>query len=768
VNDVELAPAAIARVASTPLEALSELAEPELVDLARAACDGRCSWSRFEAAYGEATDAGQERLWARTAGDEFFRLALAFANPSLVDKIASMPPRERRTKKRRHLETTLCRYLARSAGRCSPFGLWAGVTMVGWGKENRIDRTDPVIKVTPNLRPLFTLVRMLALKPGYLSRGPWLLNPTLRREADGSCLFWAPSPAGAVARRVRGSDAVVERLASFGPSSLDDLADALEPSCAGRRSARATLEMCVSGGVLVGGLQPPLRFRSPWEALESIEAEVLAEDRGAWRELRISLQSCCHELERRGMALDARDVVKATAAATTTIAALATALGLPCPDLPRALLRCDLRTGLEIQLDESMRSRIEQTLREYLRFQGSYGFGEAVRRALLAGYVPAGARNLDLSAVAQPETTSPPTPTWQGLGEAISADGDFFARIERWQKLLAETGDRVVADGQGNLVAPPFGWIRIGLTAPPGSSPGLVVHGVLDDLWGLYARHADLLGDGAREDAIGAWIAKRIAEVSAGCGIELAEIVAPCDQNPNVLARPSLGRPLVSPWSCRSDAIDLQGAYLAIDSERGTSLLVASGEAAPVVVLNATSANVQAGDPIVQLLLTTSLSATPGAALHAASVQFDHELGNTRPSPEVVLSGGASVRSRRNVLGGEAVQTLVQGNVARRFAAWSQLAGRYEWPRFVRASREDGLAMTIHRDSPLVVAALLEGAGSRVLMVEHWPGGAWLADCGGPRVAELAIPFLRRDHVWSRRQASQCAGSSTGTTWENG
>jgi hypothetical protein len=756
MRQFEIAPAAIARVASVPLSSLSDLAEPALADQAEAAYDSRLSWSAFESSYEAALDATREHLWLLTANDKRFLVALAFANPHLAARVASLPRRSPRSKSRRQMDTTLYRYLARAAYRCQPFGLWSGVSLVSWGRETRVVNLRPVIKVEPDLHPFFKFARMLGNIPRYRPHGIWQINPSIGRQPDGSWVFWVRSDMGAIRRRVHpgsGIDAILGRLSDCDQSSFDAMLVAIEPCCASRESAYVTLTACANSGILVGGMQPPWRFQTAWEALDAIEAELLVEDRSVWRKARLRLASICLELEECADNLAFNSVCTGMEMATEVIRELGEDLDLPCPKLPKTPLRCDMRSPVEIQLGEDVRSRIESALDEYLRSQGNYGFGAELRRAVLDHYFPAGELECPLNAVREFSTGRAFDPTWEGLGQVLGAGSGFYARIAGWKDLLGGMAERVVAMGHDGIVSPPFGWLQLGITAPPGHSNQLVVHGVHDDLWGPYARHSSFWSNGSEMDELQAWIFHRLSEIERDCGVDLAELVAPYDFSPNVLARPPLGRALLSPWSCLPAALSLQGAHIT-RSDEDTALLRLPGAARPIAILNAASADVQSYDPIVQLLLTTSLAVYPCLGFQASSMVFAHELEAAHPSPEVVLPSGAIVRARRKVFSSGIVQEWLRATPARRFAEWSRLARRNQWPPLLIIRRQDGMALPVHRDSPLALSAMLTGAGSGFLTIESWSGEAWVDTGGQCFVAELSVPFLRHTHVWSHLGAS--------------
>src|SRR5262245_26176844 len=97
------APAAIVRAAAWPLGTLNAL------------CDGELERARA-------------RLLGLTRDDPRFMRALAISHPALAERVAGHAFAAR-TKRTRHLETTLYRYLARAAWSTVPCDLWAGVTV---------------------------------------------------------------------------------------------------------------------------------------------------------------------------------------------------------------------------------------------------------------------------------------------------------------------------------------------------------------------------------------------------------------------------------------------------------------------------------------------------------------------------------------------------------------------------------------------------------------------------------------------------------------
>lgn len=749
---VEIGPALILRVASVPVGVLSSFSETSLAEMASHAAGEQVSSPDYEKRYEAAIETGRRELWDRTAGDPRFALALSFAHPRLGLRLVKQGRDGRRSPKRRRLETTLYRYLARAAGRCQPFGLWAGVSLVSWGETTRVKPCAPALKVEPDLGPLYEVVASLARSPSYRSSGRWRVNPSLGRARNGEWTLWSRAARGAAPNIVpplTGFDALVARLADCRASNLDSLAEAIRPLCGSAEAAGSLLDDCVTGGILIGGLQPPWRFQTAWEALEIVEADLLMADRLPWRKARTEIEAACRDLEGKGTALSASEILMGNERVAAVVRRLAAEVGVPVPEKREAVLRADLRAPYSIELGGEIRALVDRTLDEYLRFQGAYGMGEFLREAVLDHYVPQGASARSLGALPPPLVGSPEAPTWQALGAAIGATSGWMDRVARWERLLADSRELVVARGEDEPLGPPFGWLRLGFTSPPGRDGKVAVHGVFDDLWGPYARHAPFWSDAGLTDGLQGWLVSRLSTLASASGIELAELVAPCATAPNVLARPALGLRAVSPWSDTPGAADLSGGRVVLDVVGGAPFLRLPGTDSPIAVLNSSAADVQSGDPLVQALLTTSLGATPATSLHAGSLLFAHELTGDHFSPTVVLPGGAIVRTGRWVLSGESAQELVCGGPAARFAAWSGLARRHGWPELLVLRRPDGLALPLHRDSPLAVEALLEGAPGSPLVVEDWPAEAWIEGPEGTHVAELAVPFLRGHHIWS-------------------
>ena len=196
-TDIELAPAAVVRVAGFPLAAVAALADPDLAALPRTGA--AAAIAAHDAAYTASIARQRAALWAATAADPAFMRALTLCNPALAAAVPARRP-EGRNKRVRHLETSLYRYLARAVARTEPNGLWSGVALARFAGEDAVSDAPAEFHVAPDLAPFQALFRGLAERPEYRAAALWKLNPTLTRGADG-WLFSAPAGGALVPRR---------------------------------------------------------------------------------------------------------------------------------------------------------------------------------------------------------------------------------------------------------------------------------------------------------------------------------------------------------------------------------------------------------------------------------------------------------------------------------------------------------------------------------------------------------------------------------------
>jgi hypothetical protein len=270
---------------------------------------------------------------------------------------------------------------------------------------------------------------------------------------------------------------------------------------------------------------------------------------------------------------------------------------------------------------------------------------------------------------------------------------------------------------------------------------GITVRSVPDLPTLASARFGHVLDDCHLND----WLRAEIAATVAKTGIALAELYAPYEGNPNVMAGPSLLGHALDPWSANPDSLSLVGAKMCVHRPSGRLVLELAGSTQPWAVLTLRTADLRSGDPLSQLLLGTGFHEFPNRRQRALDIPTASEMASPRFAPRVMLPRGAVLRPRRTVLADLTPFTRARG--IERFRAWQHCARELGWPAHLRVSAGTGEAMRIHRDSPLGVEALFKGirTGSPFIVVEEGDPGEGLQVAGhGTYVAELALPFVRQ------------------------
>lgn len=746
--DLELAPAAVVRVAGLPLAHVSELADPNLAALARSADPS------YESAYTASIDQQRAALWTATAADPNFMRALTLCNPELAGWVPSQLPTTR-NKKARHLETSLYRYLARAVARTEPNGLWSGVTLAQFKSDEpalSVHEAPAQYHVAPDLAPFQTFFRALADRPVYRAHATFKINPTLTRGPEG-WLFSAPSATALVPRRLRSNptlDAAIAALTALGrftpKAAAAAIADATQLAPA---TALPLIDQLIAGSVIVGGLAFPRRFADPWQALTLAHDRLLPTEQSAWSTAIAQLRTIADDLASTLATHDLAAISTTQATAREALQTLATNLDITLPELPRAPLRCDLRSPFAIHLGPARRAELTAVANEFAAFQAGDGMGGALSPALVKRWLTTAETPL--------ATFSPPpglaageTPLcWEEVAAALEPTGPLAARVASWSHRLA--ADTEIWTGQTSAGEPgsPLGCLlfTFGGEAVAGRP---VLRGIVRDATPAFSRCAWLLEPG-HVRTLSTWLTDQFANVGTSTAIDQVELLVG-GANPNVLARPNLLAHAIDLWGTEPGTLDALGAVLVIDKTTKAPLLRLPGRTRPLAVHSLTAAVVDPGDHAQHLLLLSSLR-TPPQIPRGDRVAFHRELTGGRHSPRVRLRSGAVVRTRRTVLTGSDLQSLLTTRSSARFTRWQQLAADREWPALLLVRRDDEPTLLVPRDSPLAIEALFEGAAKcRHLHVEEFTDAAWISDNHGQRyVAELALPFVRRTHLWSGR-----------------
>lgn len=698
IDGFDLAPAAIVRIAGWPLDTITRFRPERLGDPAGPSAD---------AEYQAELEKQRATLRALTVGDPGFMRALAVAHPTLAARVLGCDW-SRRTKRVRHLETTLYRYLARAAGNPTPGDYWAAASLATWGAATSlaVDADLPVF--SPDLRPFQAILLELGTRRAYRRRGTFRPNATLTRVGDGSWSYWWRLPPGTLIERRVGAKA-----ASF----MTELADRsarryaeLVSLCARHfgcthLAAEHEIDACIDAGVLVGGLDLPSRFDSPWDALAGVEKSLAPAERAPWRHCAKALGEIAEQLGLRFGGLGAAEILTMFERARAEILALAERCQVAPPPIPRLVFHCD-RTATEA-------GRLGPELREQV---ASLGPELEAELALFGRLLARRAKALG----------------WLRKAEAPLGLGECLSQMQQGEREGEGSGAGGAADDEVDR-APPFGSLVLGCVTS--DRPELRFMGTCDSMTSPCSRIHALVerATPGTTRVLREWIREALAAVAESAGVRPVELIAPFESNPNVRAGPAWCDDTVALWGASVGSVQLPGLGLFIDRRRGgLPLARARGEARPIALMEFSAANRSQDDPLTRLLLQTS----PG--LHEDEAPLPHPAEGRHPL----------ARPRRTAISGDVWSRLIESRGLARHRLWRELAREHEWGEllWVRAGRRSGLL--IHRDSPLGLDAVLEGARAKgpPLIVEMPYDLTSLS--GRVHLAEVVIPFARARHVW--------------------
>jgi hypothetical protein len=636
----------------------------------------------------------RKSLWALTAGDPRFMTALLLSSPSLYARVQrSRGPLAPPDRSARQMEAALYRCLARASTRATPAGLWAGVTMAGFGRAPHVTKAGGAVACAPDLRPWAALLAGLALRPDAVDCAAWRLAPTLREHAPGHWRWLAREADGTiVTRSVHADRALGEafaRLARCAPGTLATLGT----SCA---VPIGELRLLAQAGALVGGLRLPARFTDPAAALEEAADRLPCALRPAWMASASQVAEACAACATAAEAADAPGVAKALSMVRTALVALGESIGV-ASQVPSVPIRVDLRLPWRIAFGPATHAGLLSALAALeSRWQHSPSPGlarwqrqlGALRHRMSAGSLPLGE----------------PLPAAVGGDHAGEPDA-----LSPWGALQFQPGrDGVLA--------------RIGGVDP---SP-----------WRPFARFHTLLGD---DHGLQGWLAEAQARIEQVLDARIAELAFDFETNPNALCRPSLA-PMVSPWSV--EGLALAGARLRL--HRGLPMLDVPG-AGPLLAFASCAAVVPAGDPAIEAIAATGFDLPATAA--AAEVRgqcAQSENGITRQAA-VALENGVPLRPRACVISGRALDELLRLRAGARLQHWRALGRASGWADTVGVSIDGAPAVYVPAGSPTALSAALAGApGARALRVEDALEGARLDTEDGAYAAEGVVAFARR------------------------
>lgn len=210
----------------------------------------------------------RERLVALFERPEV-REAVFIASPSLDESLGAWRERPEGEHGQK-VERTLVRYLARMAGRPTPFGLFAGCSL-GWVGSATDLRIEGLARYGRHTRLdgdyLFALTEAIGRDAGWRATASFRPNETIYR-ASGRLRYVAARRAGSVRSyhlvAAEASEYLLETLArATGGASLGALAGALVDDDITREDADAFIDELVDSQLLVSELQPQVTGREP-------------------------------------------------------------------------------------------------------------------------------------------------------------------------------------------------------------------------------------------------------------------------------------------------------------------------------------------------------------------------------------------------------------------------------------------------------------------------------------------------------------------------
>ncbi|WP_404790473.1 lantibiotic dehydratase [Altericista sp. CCNU0014] len=753
VQDYDLAPVGILRAAAWPLESLREFGDPALAELARQDLSDPQAWERYLNLYERVFQRERAALWRQTADNPRFMKALALSAALVARRTTSLQSRRHLCSKAiRRLDRTLYRYLARAVGRTTPQGLWAGVTAVTRGERTQVRPQPAQYVFTPDLRPFQAILKTIGRRSPYWERTVWHVNPTAARQPDGTWQWWARSAAGQVDRRAlspTGAEAFLEALTQLTQGTFAELTSALSQQLGSTEAVAITtaLDQLVTGGLLLGGLDLPARFTTPWEVLHAAESALVEPDRTAWSRTTRALQDQCDALATNLENWPYEIVLEALDAAARQIADLGTTLGIEALQLPEPVLHCDYGLPFQVEIGPDEAQSLRETLAAYERewllgWSPATAFRQNRHRSQQQLYRD----GLDIADIQMP-VPAPLLATWDSLTQTHAA---IVPALAAWEKILNLPEEKVTlpaVEVARSLPLAPWGCLYTQLHRDWHQT----VQGTSDYATQAFARVSTLVDP---QGQLTQWCNAQLLDFRTRYDLLMGDLQSPLEANPNVLARPALDTQPISLWCLDANTLSLKGAFLKRDPSTQLPLLYVPAVPQAIAVFGFSSAHVAGGDPIAASLLETGFQANPGAIFQATALPVPCEVSHPRFSPRVLLSNEAGIRNRRTVLIGAEFADLLQAAPDRRFVLWQQIASAYGWPVLLNVAAAAEAPLPIHRDSPLALSALFKGLNIKTpyLIVEAVDRFPWLVDRHGAGYqAELAQPFRRKEHGWTPR-----------------
>jgi hypothetical protein len=751
--DYELPDVGVVRGAAWPIESLDRFGSQDLVELALSSGDR--DYQIYLAKYAEILDHEREILWEITAADDQFVKALMLSNRLVADKVRDYLPKwqhQSRNKIIRRLEHTLYRYLARSVGRTTPNGLWAGVCLFDRGDRSECVETAAGYAFAPDLRPFQSILIRLGTQSIYRQNSYWQTNPTLKR-LEHTWQFWARTPTDAAGwcqiAANESIDLCLQTILNLPPLLGSEIAikiDRISPTAAAN-----WLDPLIDVGAIVGGLDLPTRFDTVWDGLVESGEKLIGADRDLWDLTIDRLHTLCLELSSRWDKIDAVELAAYLDEAQAAIIELVVELAIPIAEieLPAAILHCDLRLPWQITIDREKFDQLATTIATYNRdWLDRTSPSMQLRRKQRADLQSHLAAAIELNSI---DFTVQIQTEWDEIRSVAMNDPVMTSCLQNWTGILNQSTEDVYLKTEDNPVIDRLATAPLGcFYFTPVADWQLLVSGIDDDPARAFARFGKILDS---NNELSDWLRQVLKEIESNYQLTFVELQVPFLSNPNVIARCKFVEKTIDLWCANPQSLSLASARIEVDQHSQAPFLSISSLPDPIAVFFFCTANISVIDPIASLFLHTGFQERPS---HFQLIEMSSILASnlTICTPRIKLDRGEIIRPRRTFLNQASIQQIIAISPPERYQIWQQMAQDFGWSNLVNLQIDRQPSLLIKSDSPLALAAAFKSLKpeTQSVMIEEVIDLPWLIDRDGQHYfAEFAMPFQRSKHGWSDR-----------------
>ncbi|MDG2113619.1 MAG: lantibiotic dehydratase [Actinomycetota bacterium] len=660
----------------------------------------------------ERTLASDRHRLREVATTPHFLMALSLANTDLSQQWARVAGRSLDDRSRtRRLEGTIMRYLARAAGRATPNGAWAGVTVCSSVPEPglRLRPADGGWSVAPNLEPFDLVIQQLRASDDFVRDHRLVLDPLVQPD---QCSDHAETT-------------IAEVLLQTGPSTRAELVRRCVHSGIERGVAEAAVDHLVHTGRAVAELRLDVGLGDGWKILEATANDLPPAAHKPWEKAVAGLRSTASELEAALVGVDPVAVVHAIDRGRQILANHRQAAGLP--DSTPDPFMVDRFAPVAATWGEDVATSTAALVEALLRFHDELGVAETYRQlatASITGDQPGPGSYADQPAEApDPDTMHGIFHRRFGSHGRMGVLDDARAAIEAvvtssqfgTADLTSLAGGDLTPGHMGTLLVYPGGNQLLAGWGRP--QPGL--------FWARLAATDGELADSLPTSR--AW---------GGDTGGALEIVGRDPLNPNAALRALAPDDRLDGWdhaSSYSLELDPSGT---IWVSRDGDLLRPTYDSASAIGLN---------DPWSAVLFVAAMSHGWEYLSFGVPV-LPRELREPRGLPELRLGEIGSISPRRWIVDEADVAQLLAAPESEAMRLWLRLASSSGWPSLVRVrigTEPTTPPLLIVTHSPLFLSSLLLSIDQpdRLMVTEVHSAEIAETQGGGRHIVELAIAW---------------------------